>query len=86
MAKCVEAAPEAKNICTRRAPHPAPARPPIAVSEGYARVGAPGVAGSGARVAEVGTGPGSGAEDAFKMLIRKGRETDGSSIGRPRGS
>ena len=59
---------------------PAP-RGPGRVPGGYARVGAPGVAGSGARVAEVGTGRARGAA-AFKMLIRK----DGNRrppIGRP---
>jgi len=67
--------PAANNIHATGATSGAGA-PPGRDSGGYARVGAPGVAGSGARVAEVGTGPGSGGVVAFKMLIRKdGKQT-----------
>lgn len=67
--------PAAKNIHATGATSGAGAAPGR-VSGGYARVGAPGVAGSGARVAEVGTGSGSGGVVAFKMLIRKdGKQT-----------
>ena len=67
--------PAAKNIHATGAT-PGAGAAPGRVSGGYARVGAPGVAGSGARVAEVGTGPGSGGVVAFKMLIRKdGKQT-----------
>ena len=67
--------PAANNIHATGATSGAGAAPGR-VSGGYARVGAPGVAGSGARVAEVGTGPGSGGVVAFKMLIRKdGKQT-----------